>query len=144
MIKQAGTRFSLKAPTLPNARAVAKRLDDLTGTVFEGHPPAEEAWVLFVPLCTMSLNLSNRQIADELGLNKDDVQAMTQQLREVWMKKDSDTVAGVEFDGRFTSRPGTRATRWRWPVQAVRDAAAPSKERQGEGHWPKTSHPSSA
>ena len=30
----------------------------------------------------MSLNLSNRQIAQELGLNKDDVQNMTQQLRE--------------------------------------------------------------
>lgn len=30
----------------------------------------------------MGLNLSNQQIALELGLNKDDVQAMTMQLRE--------------------------------------------------------------
>jgi hypothetical protein len=30
----------------------------------------------------MGLNLSNQQIANELGLNKDDVQAMTGQLRE--------------------------------------------------------------
>jgi hypothetical protein len=30
----------------------------------------------------MGLNLSNQQIALELGLNKDDVQAMTTQLRE--------------------------------------------------------------
>lgn len=29
----------------------------------------------------MGLNLSNQQIAQELGLNKDDVQAMTEQLR---------------------------------------------------------------
>ena len=29
----------------------------------------------------MGLNLSNRQIAAELGLNKDDVQQMTEQLR---------------------------------------------------------------
>ena len=29
----------------------------------------------------MGLNLSNQQIAHELGLNKDDVQAMTTQLR---------------------------------------------------------------
>ena len=30
----------------------------------------------------MGLNLSNQQIAQELGLNKDDVQDMTGQLRE--------------------------------------------------------------
>jgi hypothetical protein len=30
----------------------------------------------------MGLNLSNQQIAAELGLNKDDVQQMTSQLRE--------------------------------------------------------------
>lgn len=30
----------------------------------------------------MSLNLSNRQIAHELGLNEDDAQKMTQQLRQ--------------------------------------------------------------
>ena len=45
-------------------------------------------------LYLMSLNLSNRQIADELGLNKDDVQAMTQQLREgVEKKKPGEPVA---------------------------------------------------
>jgi len=30
----------------------------------------------------MGLNLSNQQIAQELGLNKDDVQQMTSQLRQ--------------------------------------------------------------
>jgi len=54
--------------------------DDLTGTVFEGHHQPLEVWLLCLYL--MGLNLSNRQIAAELGLNKDDVQRMTEQLRE--------------------------------------------------------------
>ena len=41
-------------------------------------------------LYLMSLNLSNLQIAQELGLNKDDVQKMTQQLRETVDKKRPD------------------------------------------------------
>lgn len=53
--------------------------DDLTGTVFEGHHQPLKVWVLCLYL--MGLNLSNRQIAAELGLNKDDVQKMTEQLR---------------------------------------------------------------
>ena len=54
--------------------------DDLTGTVFAGHHQPLRTWVLC--LYFMGLNLSNRQIAGELGLNKDDVQRMTQQLRQ--------------------------------------------------------------
>jgi hypothetical protein len=38
-----------------------------------------KVWVLC--LYFMGLNLSNQQIAAELGLNKDDVQEMTSQLR---------------------------------------------------------------
>jgi transposase-like protein len=53
--------------------------DDLTKTVFEGHHQPLEVWMLCLYL--MGLNLSNRQIAAELGLNKDDVQAMSEQLR---------------------------------------------------------------
>lgn len=53
--------------------------DDLTGTVFEGHHQPLEVWILCLYL--MGLNLSNRQIAAELGLNKDDVQQMAEQLR---------------------------------------------------------------
>ena len=54
--------------------------DDLTGTIFEGHHQSLKVWVLY--LYFMGLNLSNQQIAAELGLNKDDVQRMTSQLRE--------------------------------------------------------------
>jgi len=57
-----------------------KDFDDLTNTVFAGHHQPLKAWVLC--LYFMGLNLSNYQISKELGLNKDDVQAMTRLLRE--------------------------------------------------------------
>ena len=53
--------------------------DDLTATVFAGHHQPLQVWILCLYL--MGLNLSNQQIAQELGLNKDDLQAMTEQLR---------------------------------------------------------------
>ena len=53
--------------------------DDLTGTIFEGHHQPLSAWILC--LYFMGLNLSNRQIAQELALNTGDVQHMTRQLR---------------------------------------------------------------
>ena len=58
----------------------SKRFDDLTGTVFEGHHQPLKTWL--VCLYLMGLNLSNHQISAELGLNKDDVQAMTETLRK--------------------------------------------------------------
>jgi transposase-like protein len=57
-----------------------KRFDDLTNTIFAGHHQPLQTWILC--LYFMGLNLSNQQIALELGLNKDDVQTMTTQLRE--------------------------------------------------------------
>jgi len=60
-------------------KACAGRFDDLTGTVLAGHHQPLRVWVLC--LYFMGLNLSNRQIASELGLDTSDVQAMTEQLR---------------------------------------------------------------
>jgi transposase-like protein len=60
-------------------KACAGRFDDLTGTVLAGHHQPLCVWVLC--LYFMGLNLSNRQIAQELGLGASDVQAMTEQLR---------------------------------------------------------------
>jgi transposase-like protein len=57
----------------------SKQFDDLTQTIFEGHHQPLKVWVICLYL--MGLNLSNQQIAKELGLNKDDVQEMTGQLR---------------------------------------------------------------
>ena len=55
-------------------------VDDLTGTVLAGHHQPWRTWILGLYL--RGLNLSNQQIAHELGLNKDDVQRMTEQLRD--------------------------------------------------------------
>jgi len=54
--------------------------DDLTDTIFAGHHQPLRVWILC--LYFMGLNLSNCQIAKELGLDKDDVQKMTTQLRQ--------------------------------------------------------------
>lgn len=54
--------------------------DDLTGTIFAGHHQPLRVWILCLYL--MGLNLSNRQIAQELNLDKDDVHKMTTQLRQ--------------------------------------------------------------
>ena len=59
--------------------ACGARFDDLTGTVLAGHHQPLRVWVLCLYL--MGLNLSNRQIAQELDLAEADVQAMTEQLR---------------------------------------------------------------
>lgn len=64
-----------------------RQFDDLSGTIFEGHHQPLRVWVLC--LYFMGLNLSNQQIAAELDLNKDDVQAMTTQLREGIVAKKS-------------------------------------------------------
>ena len=61
-------------------KACAGRFDDLTGTALAGHHQPLRVWVLC--LYFMGLNLSNRQIAAELGLNASDVQAMAEHLRQ--------------------------------------------------------------
>ena len=54
--------------------------DDLTDTIFAGHHQPLRVWILC--LYWMGLNRSNRQIAQALELDDDDVQAMTTQLRQ--------------------------------------------------------------
>jgi len=56
------------------------RFDDLTGTVLAGRHRPLRLWVLCLYL--MGLNLSSRQIAQELDLGVSDVQAMTEALRQ--------------------------------------------------------------
>ncbi len=57
-----------------------RRFDDRTGTIFAGHHQPLKTWILC--LYFMGLNLSNRQIAKELDLDRSTVQEMTAQLRE--------------------------------------------------------------
>jgi transposase-like protein len=59
--------------------ACRARFDDLTGTVLAGHHQPLRVWVLC--LYFMGLNLSNRQIAQELDLCESDVPEMTGHLR---------------------------------------------------------------
>lgn len=60
-------------------KTCGRSFDDLTGTALAGHHQPVQTWMLCLYL--MGLNLSNAQIAQELGLNKDDVHGMTAQLR---------------------------------------------------------------
>jgi transposase-like protein len=78
--------------------ACGARFDDLTDTVLAGHHQPLRVWVLC--LYFMGLNLSNRQIAQELDLGVSDVQAMTEALRqELTAKLPPVTVRGeVEID----------------------------------------------
>ena len=75
-----------------------RKFDDLTGTVFAGHHQPLRQWVGCLYL--MGLNLSNRQIAQELGLNENDVQDMTRTLRQgVVERSDTPQLSGtVEID----------------------------------------------
>ena len=58
-------------------QACTKQFDDLTDTIFAGLHQPLKIWVLCLYL--MGLNLSNQQLAQELGLNQADVQQMTTQ-----------------------------------------------------------------
>ncbi len=83
-------------------KACAPRFDDLTGTVLAGHHQSLWVWVLC--LYFMGLNLFNRQIASELGLDGSDVQIITEQLRRGLVAK----MPAVELKGEV--EPDARAS----------------------------------
>ena len=124
-------------------KACAGRFDDLTGTALAGRHQPLRVWVLC--LYFMGLNLSNRQIALELGLNPSDVQAMTEQLRQGLVATAPDVVlAGeVEIDEVYVvaghkGRPAAVAKR------GGSDAGAGWRERRDAARGRRTSRPSSA
>src|SRR5881275_440224 len=75
-----------------------QRFDDLTDTIFAGHHQPLRAWILC--LYFMGLNLSNEQVAQELGIDPDDAQVMASRLREgIVERKPEVTLSGeVECD----------------------------------------------
>jgi transposase-like protein len=78
-------------------KACAGRFDDLTGTALAGHHQPLRVWVLCLYL--MGLNLSNRQIAEELGLSGSDVRVMTEkQLRHGLAAKIPPAALGGEVE----------------------------------------------
>src|SRR5918997_4628661 len=124
-------------------KACSGRFDDLTGTVLAGHHRPLRVWVLCLYL--MGLNLSNRQIAQELGLDGSDVQAMTEQLRRGLVAKAPPVrlEGEVEIDEVYVvaghkGRPAAVAKR------GARDAAAGWRDRRAAARWQRKSHPSSA
>src|SRR5215203_320402 len=123
--------------------ACGARFDDLTGTVLAGHHQPLRVWVLCLYL--MGLNLSNRQIAQELGLAGPDVQLMTEQLRHgLAAKLPAVRLEGeVEIDEVYVvaghkGQPAAVAKR------GVRDGAAGWRERRAVARWRRTSRRSSA
>ena len=119
------------------------RFDDLTGTVLAGHHQPLRVWVLC--LYFMGLNLSNRQIARELGLSQPDVQLMTERLRHGLAAKlpPARLEGEVEIDEGYVvaghkGRPADVAKGGGW------DAVDGWRERQAEARWRRTSRRSSA
>ena len=124
-------------------KACAGRFDDLTGTALAGHRQPLRVWVLC--LYFMGLNLSNRQIARELGLGASDVQAMAEALRGgLAAKAPAARLAGeVEIDEVYVvaghkGQPAAVAKR------GGAAAAAGWRERRAAAPWRRRSHPSSA
>ncbi len=80
-IKKRGLHSHQPARQRYQCRPCKKHFDDLSKTPFEGHHQPLKVWLLC--LYFMGLNLSNRQIAQELELNTADVQQMTSALRQM-------------------------------------------------------------
>ncbi len=124
-------------------KACSGRFDDLTGTVLAGHHQPLRVWVLC--LYFMGLNLSNRQIALELGLDGSDVQIMTEQLRRGLVAKTPavELKGEVEIDEVYVvaghkGQPAAVAKR------GGSDGAADWQARRAAARWRRTNHRSSA
>jgi len=124
-------------------KTCAGRFDDLTGTVLAGHHQPLRVWVLC--LYFMGVNLSNRQIALELGLDASDVQAMTEQLRAGLVAN----ATAVELEGEVEIDEVYVVAGHKGQPAAVAkrgglDGAAGWQARRDVARWRRTSRPSSA
>lgn len=124
-------------------KACGGRFDDLTDTVLAGHHQPLRVWVLCLYL--MGLNLSNRQIAEELGLDSSDVQAMTEHLRHDLMARTPTTKleGEVEIDEVYVVA-GHKGQPAEVAKRGGRDGVADCGARPDEARWRRTSHQSSA
>src|SRR3954466_11373632 len=116
----------------------ASRFDDLSGTVLAGHHQPLRIWVLC--LYFMGLNLSNRQIAAELGLGTSDVQLMTEQLRNGLVAKAPEvSLSGeVEVDEVYVVA-GHKGQPKAVAKRGDRDGVAGWRERPAAARWRRTS-----
>src|SRR3954463_9656802 len=124
-------------------KACTARFDDLTGTVLAGHHQPLRVWVLC--LYFMGLNLSNRQIAEELGLSGSDAQLMIEQLRHgLAARIPAAALEGeVEIDEVYVVA-GHKGR----PVDVAKGGGSAGvagwRERRAAARWRRTSRPSSA
>ena len=123
--------------------ACDRRFDDLSGTVLAGHHRPLQVWVLCLYL--MGLNLSNRQIAQELGLSVADVQAMTEHLRSGLVAKTPAVVLEgvVEVDEVYVVA-GHKGHPAAVAKKAARGDGGGSRAHPVAAHWRKKSRRSSA
>jgi transposase-like protein len=124
-------------------QACAGRFDDLTGTVLAGHHQPLRLWVLC--LYFMGLDLSNRQIAAELGLGASDVQAMAEQLRGGLVAKAAPArlEGEVEIDEVYVVA-GHKGQPAEVAKRGGRDDLASWQARRDGARWRRTSRRSSA
>ena len=124
-------------------KACTGRFDDLTGTVLAGHHQPLRVWVLC--LYFMGLNLSNRQIALELGLDASDTQAMTEQLRRGLIAKTPavELTGTVEIDEVYVVA-GHKGQPEEVAKKGGARAAAGWQARRAAARWKRTSRRSSA
>src|SRR5512135_1174907 len=119
------------------------RFDDLTGTVLAGHHQPLRVWVLC--LYFMGLNLSNRQIAQELDLAESDVQAMTNQLRSgITAKLPPVTLDGVVEADEVYVVAGHKGNPAAVAKKSGSDGGVGSRAHPAAARWRKRSRPSSA
>src|SRR3954466_3227514 len=120
----------------------ASRFDDLSGTVLARHHQPLRVWVLC--LYFMGLNLSNRQIAAELGLNPSDIQAMTEQLRRglVATVPEGALAGGGEIDEVYVVA-GHKGQPTAVAKRGGSDVGAGCKARRDAARRQRTSRPSS-
>jgi transposase-like protein len=124
-------------------KACRGRFDDLTDTVLAGHHQPLRVWVLCLYL--MGLNLSTRQIAEELGLNASDAQAMTEHLRNgLVARTPAAQLAGdVEIDEVYVVA-GHKGQPIEVAKRGGRDGVAGYRVRPDEARWRRTNRRSSA
>ena len=121
-------------------KACHGRFDDLSGTVLAGHHQPLRVWVLCLYL--MGLNLSNRQIAQELGLDASDTQAMTEQLRQGLVARAPVTkLEGTAEIDEVYIVAGHKGQPLEVEKRGGRDGAAGFQVRRDAARWKRRNHP---
>jgi transposase-like protein len=123
-------------------KACHGRFDALSGTVLAGHHQPLRVWISGLYL--MGLNLSNRQIAEELGLCPSEAQAMTEHLRQGLVSRTpaAKLQGEVEADEVYIVA-GHKGQPAAVEKRGARDGGASFRACRDAARWKKTNHRSS-